>query len=149
MSTSPDETAHAVLEVVPMVMRTIRDQMRRSRSLNLSVPQFRALGFVRRHPGTSLSDVAEHVGLTLPSMCKLIDGLVDRKLMERRDHPSDRRRITLNLTAKGGELLQSARESTQESLAGNLSALQEDDCATVARAMQVLHKLFTHEEGQP
>ncbi len=151
MSISPTGTAHEVLEVVPLVMRTVRTQMRSSRSFNLSVPQFRTLGFVNRHPGTSLSDVAEHVGLTLPSMCKLIDGLVKRKLIARRSHPSDRRRITLDLSSKGGALLQSARESTQESLAERLSALHEDDRVTIVHAMQILHRLFapTDLRGQP
>jgi DNA-binding MarR family transcriptional regulator len=144
MSISPKETAYEVLEVVPLVMRTVRTQMRSSRSFNLSVPQFRTLGFVHRHPGTSLSDVAEHVGLTLPSMCKLIDGLVERKLIARRSHPSDRRRITLDLTSKGGALLQLARESTQESLAERLSVLHEDDRVAIVHAMQILHQLFAH-----
>lgn len=144
MSISPKETAHEVLEVVPLVMRTVRSQMRSSRSLNLSVPQFRTLGFVHRHPGTSLSDVAEHVGLTLPSMCKMIDGLVERKLVKRRSHPSDRRRITLDLTGKGGAVLRSARESAQESLAERLSVLHEDDRVAIVHAMQILHRLFVH-----
>ncbi len=148
MPSSPNETAHEILEVVPLVMRTVRTQMRNSRSLNLSVPQFRTLGFVHRHPGTSLSDVAEHVGLALPSMCKLIDGLVERKLIKRRSHPSDRRRITLDLTSKGGALLQSARESTQESLAERLSVLHKHDCSTIVYAMQILYQLFAYTDSR-
>ena len=76
MSESPAHTARELMEVVPLVMRTFRAEMRGSRANDLSVPQFRALGFVHRKPGTSLSDVAEHIGLALPSMSKLIDGLV-------------------------------------------------------------------------
>ena len=43
-----------VLEVVPTVMRFIRTQMRSHRSLDLSVPQFRALVFIERTDGASL-----------------------------------------------------------------------------------------------
>ena len=50
---------------------------------DLSVPQFRTLLFLRRHPGASLSEVAEHIGLTLPSISKMIDRLEARDLLAR------------------------------------------------------------------
>ena len=142
MPISPKDTARAVLEVVPLVMRTVRAQMRDASALNLSVPQFRTLGFVARNPRTSLSDLAEHIGLALPSMSKLVDGLVERKLLIRQSYSDDRRRITLELTARGDTLLQSAHASTQAALAEWLSGLGESDRATVVHAMQILQPLF-------
>jgi len=142
MPTSPKDTARAVLDVAPLVMRTIRAEMRNAGTLNLSVPQFRTLGFVARNPQTSLSAVAEHIGLALPSMSKLVDGLVERKLVLRQSHSDDRRRITLELTARGDALLQSAHASTQTALAKRLSTLSESERATVVCAMQILQPLF-------
>jgi DNA-binding MarR family transcriptional regulator len=142
MITSSKETARQVLEVVPLIMRTVRAEMRDRRTHDLSVPQFRTLGFVERHPGTSLSELAEHIGLTLPSMSKLVDGLVERKLVTRQGHADDRRRITLALTARGCALLQSAHAATLASMAGRFGGLDEDERGTVVRAMQILHPLF-------
>ena len=142
MPTSPKETARVVIDTVPLVMRTVRAEMRHAGALNLSVPQFRTLGFIARHPQTSLSDVAEHIGLALPSMSKLVEGLVERKLVVRSSYSDDRRRITLELTARGQELLQSAHASTQAAFAERLSALSESDRAIIVRAMQLLHPLF-------
>jgi hypothetical protein len=65
MTTSADKSAHELLEVVPIVIRVIRAQMRRHRSLALTVPQFRALVFIGDNPGTSLSQVAEFSDLEL------------------------------------------------------------------------------------
>lgn len=142
MATTSRDTAREILEVVPLVMRTVRTEMRERRAHDLSVPQFRTLGFVERHAGTSLSELAEHIGLTLPSMSKLIDGLVERKLVTRQGRSDDRRRITLALTARGCALLESAHESTQASLAERLSALDENERAIVVRALRILHPLF-------
>lgn len=139
---SNKETVRLVLEVVPLIMRTVRSEMRSARGLELSVPQFRTLGFVARHPQTSLSDVAEHIGLTLPSMSKLVDGLVARKLLSRSSHASDRRRITLELTARGAMLLQSAHASTQAALVKRLATLNDHERAMVVNAMQILQPLF-------
>ena len=69
--TTPDQVAIAILETIPPAMRAIREQMRSGRAASLSVAQFRLLLFVRRHPGTSLSPLAEHLGTTLPAASRV------------------------------------------------------------------------------
>lgn len=139
---TPIETAGQVMEVVPLVMRTMRAEMRARRGPDLSVPQFRALGYVRRHPGSSLSALADHIGLTLPSASKLIDVLVDRRLVIRRIHLGDRRRMTLDLTMRGSTLLESAYNAAQVSLANHLAGLSEQERSDVVRAMELLNPIF-------
>ncbi|MGA2378038.1 MAG: MarR family transcriptional regulator, partial [Spirochaetia bacterium] len=67
MTRKEDECAREVLDVVPSVMRFIRTEMRSHRALDLTVPQFRSLVIIERAAGTSLTGVAEHLGLTPPS----------------------------------------------------------------------------------
>jgi DNA-binding MarR family transcriptional regulator len=143
MPTSPDACAQEVLEVVPAVMRTIRAELRRHRTADLSVPQFRTLAFIDRQADASLSDVAEHIGLTLPSMSKIVDGLAARKLVTRQTHPRDRRRMTLALTARGQTVLQTSRQATRAYLAEDLSALTDRERETIAQAMEILRPVFT------
>jgi DNA-binding MarR family transcriptional regulator len=139
---SPAECARQVLETVPMIMLAIRTEIRHQRSSDLSVPQFRVLMFLNRHEGASLSDVAEHLGLTLPSMSKMIDGLVARRLVGREMDHSDRRRITLSLTPEGQTATQTAYAVTQTQLAGRLQALSAPDRLTVIQAMEALGAVF-------
>jgi DNA-binding MarR family transcriptional regulator len=141
MPVSPEECAHQVLDVVPLVMRAIRAEMRRH-ALDLSVPQFRVLTYLNRAEGASLSAVAEHNGLRRPSMSKMIDGLVARGLVTRQTCPTDRRYVTLALTARGRSALESARQATQACLAQALASLPAAERAGVARAMQALHLVF-------
>ena len=143
MSPSPDECAGQILEVVPAVMRAIRAEMRSHRAPDISVSQFRALAFINRREGASLSDLAEHIGLTLPSMSKMVDGLVARNLVKREAHPRDRRRLTLALTRRGRAMQKSARAATQRFLAAHLATARASDRAAVAQAMAVLRPLFT------
>lgn len=143
MSASVDECAHDILEVAPLIMRVIRAEMRRHRGFDLSVPQFRTLAYLDHYHGASLSDVAEFIGLTLPSMSKLMDGLVARQLVTRAISPTDRRRVTLALTSQGRSGLQAARQATQIYLAQRLAELPAEERAVVGRAMQVLRPLFT------
>jgi DNA-binding MarR family transcriptional regulator len=139
------ECAREVLDVVPLVMREIRKQLRKHSARVLSVPQFRTLLFVNRHKGASLSDVAEHIGLTLPSMSTLIDGLVTRNFVVRRTHQDDRRRMTLTLTERGETTLRSAREGTHAYLTRRLSRFSETQRGTVVKGMRILKQVFLEE----
>ena len=101
MGASTEAVARELLDVVPVIMRTIRTEMRSHRSNDLTVPLFRTLMFLERHPGVSLLDLAGHLGLTSPSVCKIVDGLVAHPLVMRQHSNTDRRKITLALTHEG------------------------------------------------
>src|SRR5215510_2417726 len=103
------QCAGEIMETVPAVMRFLRTEMRHHGTPFLSVPQFRVLVFLYRHPGASLSSVAEHLGVTCPTASVLVDRLVRRGLVDRTTYPQERRRVALTLTATGARHLQQAR----------------------------------------
>jgi DNA-binding MarR family transcriptional regulator len=142
VTVSPETCAEAVLDTVPLIMRTIRAEMRAHRDPELSVPHFRALAFLDHNPGASLSAAAEHIGLRLPSMSALIDGLVTRGLVSRAPSPADRRRLVLALTPHGRACLNVARRETQARLAERLAALPASEREAVVRALGALRSLF-------
>lgn len=142
MQATPQHCAHEVLEVVPTIMQEIRYQMRAQRQHDLSVPQFRVLAFLNDWPGSSLSAVADHIGLTLPSMSILVNGLVERELIERLTSKDDRRRVTLTLTPDGRQLYERTRQGAEASIAALFAMLSESNRLAVLQAMQVMRPLF-------
>jgi len=138
-----DECARQLLDTTPQIMRSIRAEMRSHRGHDLSVPQFRTLTFINRNPEVSLSHLAEHLGLTLPSTSKMVDGLVNQKIVTRRESKDDRRRLTLILTKSGEDILRAARGATQDHLKNILGELSADELSTIVRAMNLLQPLFT------
>lgn len=147
IKTAP-ECAQDVLEVVPLVMAAIRATMRAHRAADLSVPQFRTLAYLDRRPGVSLGDVADHIGLTLSSLSKIVDDLVGRGLVTRAAAPNDRRYVTLTLTQAGVAMLGTMRRATQADLAVILDQLSEEDQAAVSQAMRALRRVFGTQEGR-
>jgi len=142
MDATPDALAREVLDVVPMIMRTIRTEMRSRRSADLTVPQFRALMFLNRNPGASLQDLAAHLGLTSPTVCKMVDGLVSARLVARESSSTDRRKLTLELTSQGLVILERARSGTQARLTEILSDLDQEERRAMLEGMQRLQSLF-------
>lgn len=137
-----EECARELLEVVPLVMRDIRTQMRSTRTPDLTVPQFRTMVFVDRHIGASLSEVAEHIGITLPSASKLVDDLIKNDLMSREEHPEDRRRVSLAVTRRGRTILEASRERTLTYLSERLDETSQSDKEAIVEAMKALRFAF-------
>lgn len=124
-------------------MRTIRREMRKSTAAELTVVQFRSLALSANEPGgASVSAVAEHIGLTLPSASKLADGLVRRGYLKRRSDPGDRRTTRLEATAKGRRVVTAARAETRKVFAGLLAGMSADQLAEIMEAAESLAGVF-------
>ncbi len=145
MDGNPKRCAREILDTVPLVMRFIRDQVRQRRMAGLSLPRFRTLVFLDRVNNSSLSAAAEHLGLSLPAMSRLINGLVDDRLVERQLVSTNRRQIALTLTARGQATLEKVRNEIRLRLADSLKNLPAAEQKTVQRAMQVLHRVFDNQ----
>ncbi|MHC1789102.1 MarR family winged helix-turn-helix transcriptional regulator [Solidesulfovibrio sp.] len=137
-----DTCARELLDVMPLVMQDLRRTMRSQSAPDLRVPELRSLAFLRHNPGSNLTDLAEYIGVSLPSMSKLVDTLTARGLIERKTDEADRRRVRLGLTEAGLAILATAREAVKASFATRLARLTPQETATVTASMKLLHALF-------
>ena len=130
------------MDNIPLLMRLLRTKFREKRIGDLTMAQFRTLAFVDANQGPSLSDVAGQIGLSLPSMSKLVDALVSRTLITRSEHGQDRRRISLALTGEGKRELDEAYRHTQSFFAEKFSELTDDERNQIAGAIDIMKDLF-------
>lgn len=140
--------AAKAVETIPLIMATIRAKVRACLPEDLTLPQFRALAYINRHPGTSLSTIAECLGLTLSSVSKIIDALVKRGDVRHTVSRTDRRLAKLALTKQGVASLQAATAEAQDRLAVLLAPLADEECAVVMtvldRLSQICQPAYTH-----
>src|SRR5688572_15371472 len=139
MFATPHECARTVLDAVPHLMRVIRLQVRTRSSPEFSVPQFRALAFLGRNEDAMLADVAAFLGLTPPAASKLIDVLVETRLVAREIGTADRRRVELKLTAAGKRKYARLVEDAENYLADRLQQLEPQMRNELVRSLQALH----------
>lgn len=148
-SVSVSDCAREVLEVIPAVIRPIRRTMRSHRGAGLSVPQFRALCFVERYDGASLSQVADHLDLSLPTVSRMINGLVERGYLQRRSSESDRRNMCLSVRAPGRAVMQQTRAATQAYLTERFQDLTAAQRGAMIIAMGALRDVFEQDMPRP
>jgi len=141
-----EECAARVMETIPLLMRFIRAEMRTHSAVSLSIPQLRSLAFLNRNPGASLSEVAEHLGVTCATASTTIERLVQRDWVQRTDHLQERRRIVLNLTAEGKHLLEQSQEKTRAHIANILESLTPEQVSHVGEGLALLKNVFEQTE---
>jgi DNA-binding MarR family transcriptional regulator len=147
MNVSTDLLARELLEVVPLIMSTIRAELRRHQDGGLSLAEYRVLVYLRGRRDVSLSALAEHIGLGLPSMSKLVDGLVADGLISRTEAPGDRRRLALCLTDAGAVRVEGAVAATQAALSQTAADMDMEQRRKVFEALEALRSLFIRTEG--
>ena len=143
------QCATELMETIPAVMQFIRTEMRGQNAALLSVPQFRVLGFLSRHPGSSLSEVAEHLGVTRATASAMTDRLVQRGFLSRVDDPQKRRQVMLHLTEIGSNQLQQSRGKTRDTIAALMQPLTEEQLLDMSTGLAILRKVFESLEPEP
>jgi len=114
---------------------------------SLTIPQLRSLAFLKRNPGTSLSAVAEHLGVTCATASTTIERLVQRHLVQRTDHPQERRKIVLNLTTQGKSLLEESQEKTRLHIAEIIESLTSEELLQIETSLTLLKNVFEKTES--
>ncbi len=140
--TTAEDCATEVIEAIPVVMQFIRAEMRRQGAQVLSVPQFRALRFFSQYSGASLSELAEHLGVTRATASAIVERLVRRALVNRSEHPQERRRNWHTLTPEGAQLLQDARRAARQSMVVALGELSESQLQQITAGALLLKGVF-------
>jgi len=134
--------AREVIDIVPLVMRFLRREFRRQSAPLLSVPQVRTLAFVDVTPGSSLSDLADHLNVTHPTASLIVNRLVHQRLLRRAEHPDERRRCALTLTPAGAQRLKIVRAAACAVVADVLSNGSAGDLKAISQGLERLKTAF-------
>lgn len=145
--TSVEQCAGSIVETLPLFLRLIRAELRRHPRLNLSLPQLRALVYLRDQPGASASGMAEYLGVTRATASTTIERLVQRELITRTDDPQERRRVVLNLTEAGHRQLEQASTIAQERVAEALAGLSPSRLRRINEGLLLLQSVLHTRAG--
>lgn len=135
------KTAKRILEVIPLSMARVRTEMRSCIPGDLSVPHFRILSSIVRGK-TLVNEIAQHHGVSQPSMSRSIDNLVKRGLIERSHESVDRRQTPLRLTKKGSALFHRIKAATENRLSQKVLTMDSASRNALLQGLDELEKLF-------
>ena len=140
MTDKRDRTAQQIMEVVPLVMRTLALEMRSVGRLD--VPAHSHLLVILADGPHCLSELAQKHAVSLPTMSNSISTLVERGWVKRSRSPHDRRRIQVELTPAGREVLGEMTQAVEERTVRKLSYLSPAECEDVMSGLEILRGCF-------
>src|SRR6476620_8909673 len=115
------ETAREILEIIPLVMRTVAAELRAAGELPAPA-HFGLLSVLSVRP-RMLTDLAALQGVSLPTMSSSISAMVDRGWVRRAAPEQDRRVVMIEGTATGRAALERGSRAAEAHLADVLTPL--------------------------
>lgn len=109
------------------------------RGVELSLPQYRLLTYLAEGSAAAAA-LAERLIVSRPSVTTLVDGLVDRGMVERQPDPVDRRRVDHLLTSSGREALSRADAAIADMLHELIGRLDSVDAQRALEGLALLHE---------
>ena len=140
------EQETAVLKLYTQLMRatnTVTERMHRHlRTHRLSISQFGVLEALYHLGAMCQKDIGNKILKTSGNITLVIDNLEKRKLVQRKRDPQDRRRMTVQLTPKASQLMQTLFPGHARTARAVFSALAPEEQAALGR---LLKKLGTYQ----
>ena len=141
VSTSEAELASRLRLVVARLAR----RLRRETEGDVSPSQISALSSIARLGPLTLGELSAAEGVRPPTMTRVVACLEEAGLVSRTVDPADRRVAHVTVTSEGNRWLDRNRGRKDAFLASRLGALDPDDRAALARAVDVLEGLAESE----
>jgi DNA-binding MarR family transcriptional regulator len=135
-SPPPAELARRLLEVMHLLMRGFSARMRQGEG-HIQPAQIGILARLENGACT-VSELAQHQVVRLPTMSRSIDVLVRRGWVERWTPPENRRVAMVGLAAEGRRVLAAIKSEAEAHVARDLSALSTADRTQVAAGLDLL-----------
>jgi DNA-binding MarR family transcriptional regulator len=135
------ETARDILEIIPLVMRTVAAELRAAGELSAPA-HFGLLSLLIERP-RMLTELAALQGVSLPTMSSSISAMVEHGWVRRTAPGEDRRIVMIEATTAGRAALDRVARCAETHLAEVLAPLDVTARRRLQRGLGVLHKVFS------
>jgi len=134
------ETAREILKIVPLVMRTVAAELRAAGELPAPA-HFGLLSMLSERP-RMLTELASIQGVSLPTISNSISAMVARGWVRRTAPGTDRRVVTIEVTATGRGALERVARAAEAHLADVLAPLDLPAKRRLQAGLGVLCSVF-------
>ena len=136
------ESARDILEIVPLVMRTVAAELRAAGEL--PAPAHFGLLSILSERSRMLTELASIQGVRLPTMSNSISAMVERGWVRRTAPQADRRVVIIEVTPTGRAALERVARAAEAHLAEVLADLDAPSRRRLHGGLDVLRKVFSN-----
>jgi DNA-binding MarR family transcriptional regulator len=139
------QTAHQVVEIVPLVMRVVAAELRRAK--HAIIPAHLGVLFLLQQRQRNLSELAEQQAVSLPTMSNTVSTMVREGWVRRTPAERDRRMVLIEITPAGQAVLAEMSGHIVGTVAQLLEPLSAEQLQTLHTALAILRERFVHDSS--
>jgi DNA-binding MarR family transcriptional regulator len=132
------ETADLLHSAAIRVLRLVRTE---DAQAGIGPAQLSALSVLVFGGAKTVSELAMLELVRSPTMSRIVEGLVRKKLVQRVENAADRRMVRVSATAKGEKLMLAGKDRRVKTLASRFESLTGADLKTLHAAAQLMLRL--------
>ena len=127
-SATPRADVERLADIIMVLQRCFMQRLSEELSRGqVSFPQFFLLGHIASHESISMSEIAAKMNHSTAAATGLVDRLENLGYVHRSHAVSDRRKVLVRITRKGGSLVERIRQDIVTSLAQIMELLPPDE----------------------
>jgi DNA-binding MarR family transcriptional regulator len=135
------QLAEQILELFPLVLRSTFAEVRKVVALNVDQSHFHLL-WMLEHRSYTLSELAERRAVSLPTISNSIHVLEVRGWVQRVRSEEDRRKVAVQLTNAGQDILNNVRQHSVDRVAEIIANVPQADQEKISEALMILRDAF-------
>jgi DNA-binding MarR family transcriptional regulator len=135
-----DKAADGLLALMPVYHKHIFRINRHNSGLEAA--QYRVLGVLMKSGSHPISEIGRALYISKPYMTVLIDSLMEKGWIQRRNDPDDRRVILISITPGGKKHLRQAFDVYKTDVKKLLAGLGSEDIEKLCSSLEKLQKIF-------
>jgi DNA-binding MarR family transcriptional regulator len=132
------ETADLLHSASIRLLRLVRTE---DAQAGIGPAQLSALSVLVFGGAKTVTELATLEQVRPPTMSRIVDGLVKKRLVQRVDDAADRRTVRVSATTRGEKLMQAGKARRVKALAGRFEAMSAADLKTLHAAAQLMLRL--------
>ena len=124
--------------VVPRLVRLLKETLGEGCPLRqLSMTQVKAISYLLRTPGETLTGLASELGIALGTASETVDRLVELGMVERETNPANRRQVLLSLTPDAAAMAREIGRQRIEQFDEVFAQLTDDEASGFLRGLEL------------
>jgi DNA-binding MarR family transcriptional regulator len=127
-----------LIQAVGLLMRRVRAA---AASHELSLTEAAVMARLAKDGPATTADLARAEGMKPQSMGTTVAALEEMGMVERKPHPTDGRQVNIELTAKGADVRNRAKDAKRTWLVQAIAQLDKQEQATLFAAGEIIKRL--------
>lgn len=131
-----DKSQDALVLLRQIIRATDMQDKEISRCIGLTLPQLMIMQTLRLSAPISTGELAKEIFLTQATVTSILDRLEKKGLISRERGKEDKRKVWINLTSEGGELMKGAPTTQQDRFTRGFDDMQSWEQSMVVSALE-------------